>query len=77
MIGIVNYGMGNLGSVKRKLDQNKSASIISDKREELRKCEKFILPGVGHFSNAVKELRARNLWNYLDEEVIVRIRNQF
>lgn len=70
MIGIVNYGMGNLWSVKRKLELIKTSSIITDKRAELKKCDKLILPGVGHFSNAVHELKARDLWDFLNEEVL-------
>lgn len=71
MIGIVDYGMGNLGSVKRKLDRIQAASIISDNPSELRKCDKLILPGVGHFANAVKELRSRGLWDYFQEEAMI------
>jgi glutamine amidotransferase len=63
--------MGNLGSVKRKLDRIKADSIISSEISVLGKCEKFILPGVGQFSNAVKELKDKKLWEFLDVEVIV------
>lgn len=71
MIGIVDYGMGNLWSVKRKLEKIKVSSVISDDWLELKKCEKLILPGVGHFSNAVSEIKARGLWNFLDDEVML------
>ena len=63
-IGIVNYGMGNLGSVKRKLDRIGEESIISSKPEELKNCSKLILPGVGHFANAVKEIKSRSIWSF-------------
>ena len=57
MIGIVDYGMGNLGSVKKKLDRIKSgSSFISGKQEELENADKLILPGIGHFSSARNEL---------------------
>jgi glutamine amidotransferase len=71
MIGIVDYGMGNLRSVKRKLDRANVAAFISAKPDELSKSDKLILPGVGHFSSAVKELRARGLWDFLNKEVLV------
>jgi glutamine amidotransferase len=71
MIGIVNYGMGNLGSVKRKLDRMKADSIISSEISVLRDCDKLILPGVGQFSNAVKYLKEKILWDFLHEDVII------
>ncbi len=71
MIGIVDYGMGNLRSVKRKLDRINAPSFISDKPDELMKADKLILPGVGHFSNAVKELKTRGLWDYLNKEAMI------
>jgi imidazole glycerol-phosphate synthase subunit HisH len=70
MIGIVNYGMGNLGSVKRKLDKIKAESFISDNPQQLSMADKLILPGVGHFAKAVEELKTRNLWDFLNKEVI-------
>ena len=70
MTGIVDYGMGNLGSVKRKLDRIGVESVISSKPDELAACKKLILPGVGHFGMAVGELKKRGLWDYLNEAVL-------
>jgi imidazole glycerol-phosphate synthase subunit HisH len=70
MIGIVNYGMGNLGSFKRKFDRLGIESIITDNSEELKKCSHFVLPGVGHFAHAMKEMKQRDLIEKLQEEVI-------
>lgn len=72
MIGIVDYGMGNLFSIKKKLDNLKIKSIITKEAEVLKKCEKLILPGVGHFKTAVKELKMRKLWDSLHEEAKIR-----
>lgn len=72
MTGIIDYGMGNLGSVKRKLDLIGERSVISCLPEELGACDHLILPGVGHFEMAAAELRNRNLWDFLDDEVKVR-----
>ena len=72
MIGIINYGMGNLGSVKRKLDRIGISSKISDEPAELKIFSKLILPGVGHFANAVKELKIRGIWDTLYEEVLIK-----
>ena len=72
MIGIIDYGMGNLGSVKRKFDLIGEKSIISSNPEELKSFDKLILPGVGHFSKAVGELKSRKLWDFLNEEVLIQ-----
>jgi glutamine amidotransferase len=70
MIAIVDYGMGNLGSVKRKLDILGVKSIITDSPEVLKAAEKLILPGVGHFARAVIQLKERGLWTILHNEAI-------
>lgn len=71
MISIIDYGMGNLGSVKRKLDRIGAASVITSDPDQIRQSDQLILPGVGHFSNAVHELKTRGLWDILDKEVLV------
>lgn len=71
MVAIIDYGMGNLGSVRRKLHLIGVDSIISDNPDKLRLCEKLILPGVGHFAAAVEALKERSLWDYINEEALV------
>jgi imidazole glycerol-phosphate synthase subunit HisH len=70
MIAIVDYGMGNLGSIKRKMDLIGTKSIITSKIEELRECNKLILPGVGHFAKAVSEIKRRGLWDFISDQVL-------
>lgn len=71
MIAIIDYGMGNLGSVKRKLNRIGAECVITRDQEIIRKAEKLILPGVGHFGKAVNEIHARGLWNVLAHEVLI------
>lgn len=71
MIAIINYGMGNLGSVKRKLNRIGVESVITSDPEVIRKSDKLILPGVGHFGNAVNELKTRGLWDLLNQEALI------
>ncbi len=53
---IIDYGMGNLHSIKKKLDRlNVHAQVSSDELTIL-KADKLILPGVGHFSKAMKNI---------------------
>jgi imidazole glycerol-phosphate synthase subunit HisH len=71
MILIVNYGMGNLNSVKRKLSRLGTDALISDNPSDIIKADKLILPGVGHFRKAVENLKHMNLWEPLHESVLV------
>ena len=53
MIAIMNYGIGNLGSVKNALDYLGYESKITSNKEEILFADKVILPGVGAFSDAM------------------------
>ena len=56
MIVIVDYGMGNLNSIKKAVEKNNSKVIISNKPCDLENSSKIILPGVGSFYQARKNL---------------------
>ena len=56
MITIVDYGMGNLGSVFNMLQRIGFKSTITNNIEIIKKAEKIILPGVGAYDTAIKEL---------------------
>lgn len=60
MIGILDYGMGNLRSVQKAFDRlgGTRAIVVSDPRE-LCGCEKAVLPGVGNFADGMKLLGER------------------
>lgn len=60
-IAIVDYGMGNLSSVHKALLSLNANSIITSSPALLSRSEKIILPGVGAFGDAMKELKARKL----------------
>lgn len=70
MLVIVDYKMGNLHSVKKKLDFLKVDSVISSDPAILLSASKLILPGVGHFGRAMENLRKLNLIDALNEAVI-------
>jgi glutamine amidotransferase len=70
-VAIVDYGMGNLHSVKRKLERiGVHPSVTSDPGELLR-ADKLILPGVGHFGKAMEHLGRLALTPALQEAVVV------
>ena len=70
MIVVVDYGMGNLGSVIKSLNRIKAEVIISTSIDDIKNASKIILPGVGHFANGMKRLREYGYLNILNKKVI-------
>lgn len=66
-VTIVDYGMGNLLSVKRAVEYCGSKAIISNDPKIIEKSEKVILPGVGAFAVGMKNLKKNNLINSIKE----------
>lgn len=58
MIGIVDYGMGNLFSVSKALERLNADYFISGDKEELLRADALLLPGVGSFRDAMAVLQA-------------------
>ena len=56
MIGILDYGMGNIGSIENMLRFLNHKSVIVNNSKELRKIDKLILPGVGRFDKAMEKI---------------------
>jgi glutamine amidotransferase len=50
MIAIVDYGAGNLNSVKKAFDYLGAEVVVTDRPETVAAADKVVLPGVGHFS---------------------------
>ncbi|MDP1822377.1 MAG: imidazole glycerol phosphate synthase subunit HisH [Archangium sp.] len=69
-IAIVDYGLGNLGSVKNMLRKLGASSVITAQPEELVQATALILPGVGHFDTGMKNLRSRGLEAVLSTQVL-------
>jgi len=68
-IGIIDYGMGNLHSVKNALDFIGADSFVSDDKNELMSADGLILPGVGAFPDAMDRLRETGLDEFIKEYV--------
>jgi glutamine amidotransferase len=60
-IAIVDYQMGNLRSVQKALEHSGYAATITGEPEQIAAASKVILPGVGAFGDAIREIRTRNL----------------
>lgn len=68
MIAILDYGSGNLFSVKNALDYLQFDNLITDQKKDLEEADKIILPGVGAFPMAMNMLRMKGL----DQEVLTQ-----
>ena len=61
MVAIIDYGAGNLQSVKKALDFIGADSVITDNKDEINAASHIILPGVGSFADAMNCIRERDL----------------
>lgn len=71
MIAIIDYGMGNLGSVFNMLKRIKAEAKITSDPEIISKADKILLPGVGAFDSAVKKIKEIELWDLLNHRANV------
>lgn len=61
MIAVIDYGAGNIFSVKNALDYLGMESILTDKKEDIETADALILPGVGAFPSAMEMLNKSGL----------------
>jgi imidazole glycerol-phosphate synthase subunit HisH len=69
MITIIDYGLGNINSIKKAFYRLGINCQISDQINEINKAEKVILPGVGHFKKGMEKIKSKGLDICLDELV--------
>lgn len=67
---VVDYGMGNLGSMRRALEECGAVVVVSDRAEDLGRASHIVLPGVGAFPDGMDSLRARGLDQALTEQAL-------
>ena len=61
MIAIIDYGAGNLQSVKKAFDFIGAESVITDNPEVINACDRVLLPGVGSFGDAMDSMAKSGL----------------
>ena len=71
MIIVIDYGMGNLGSIANMIKKVGYKCIITSDLEEIKKATKLILPGVGSFDNGMKNLENLGMIEVLNQKVLV------
>lgn len=69
-VALVDYGIGNVDSVRRALQECGAEVVLAARREEFERCSSIVLPGVGAFGDGMKHLRERGLVEILDEQVL-------
>jgi len=70
MIAIIDYGLGNLGSIQNMLKFIGEKSVITNNIQVIKDSDKLILPGVGSFDEGMEQLEKNNLIEVIKQEVI-------
>ena len=70
MITIIDYGMGNLGSVKNMFKKIGKQTLITSDYKDIENAAKILLPGVGSYDSAVKNLKQLGLFELLKKRVL-------
>lgn len=72
MIGIIDYGSGNVGAIANIYKQLKIPHLITGNLTALEQAERYILPGVGDFDTTMEHVRASGMVDMLNHQVLVR-----
>ena len=70
MIVVIDYNMGNVGSVANMIKHVGGTSILTNKHSDIENAEKIILPGVGSFDTGMKNLEKLDLIEILNKKVL-------
>jgi imidazole glycerol-phosphate synthase subunit HisH len=71
MLTIIDYGIGNLSSIKNMLKKvGLTDCVISKEVADIERADKLILPGVGHFDYGMRQLRAAPFFDALNQRVL-------
>jgi glutamine amidotransferase len=69
VIAVIDYGMGNIHSVKKALELCGANVLVTNNPKEITSCKKIILPGVGAFDDAMLELEKQGLALVIKNEI--------
>jgi imidazole glycerol-phosphate synthase subunit HisH len=70
MITVIDYGMGNLGSIRNMFKRIKVESEITGEVEKIAAAEKILLPGVGAFDAAMQKIKDAGLLDILNKKAL-------
>lgn len=69
MIAIIDYGMGNIHSVAKAIQVCGGRAQVTNKKSDIKSCDKIVLPGVGAFDDALAELEKQDLAVVIKEQI--------
>ena len=69
-VGVIDYGVGNLGSVMRALEELRAKPVLVNRATDMHATDCLILPGVGNFADCVRLLDAGGWMSALRDEVL-------
>jgi len=69
MIAIIDYGMGNIHSVRKAMEYMGADTLVTNKPADIRSAHKMVLPGVGAFDDAMQEMDKRGLTAVIKDEI--------
>ena len=69
MIAVIDYGLGNIGSVLKAFNYLKIPAKLTDDKKEIEKAAGLVLPGVGSFHSGMEKLYEKNLVEIIKKEV--------
>jgi glutamine amidotransferase len=71
MITIINYEMGNLGSIYNMFKYLDIQAEVTDDIGKIKKARKILLPGVGSFDMAVTKIKEKGFWDILNKKALI------
>jgi len=69
MIAIIDYGMGNIHSIQKALEACGAKTAVTNNAKDIKSCRKAVLPGVGAFDDAMRELKKRSLISAINAHI--------
>jgi glutamine amidotransferase len=65
VLGLVDYGSGNLRSVQRAIEHAHGTCVLVRSPIDAQQCAALVVPGVGAFGDCARQLREAGLWDFL------------
>ena len=66
-VAIIDYEAGNVQSIANTLSYLNISHIITSDKNEIKSAEKIIFPGQGHFEQAIKKLKSKDMFHFIQD----------
>jgi imidazole glycerol-phosphate synthase subunit HisH len=71
MIAVLDYGMGNVGSIINMLKKIGADALLAKNPEDIIKSDKIILPGVGSFDSGMNKLKKSGMYEEIKNQALI------